>query len=108
MIFLPAIDIRRGRVVRLSQGAAERETVYADDPLAQAERFLEAGARWLHLVDLDRVFGDGSNVAVVGCIARAAEGRAFVQYGGGLRTPDAIAEACHATITGEERCGVSG
>ena len=99
MDILPAIDIRRGRVVRLSQGAADRETVYAEDPLAQAERFLEAGARWLHLVDLDRAFGDGSNVAVVGCIARAAEGRAFVQYGGGLRSPDAIAEALDAGVT---------
>jgi len=96
---LPAIDIRKGRVVRLSQGQAARETVYADDPLAQAERFLDAGARWLHVVDLDRAFGDGSNVAVVGRIARAAEGRAFVQYGGGLRTLEAIAEALDAGVT---------
>jgi phosphoribosylformimino-5-aminoimidazole carboxamide ribotide isomerase len=96
---LPAIDIRRGRVVRLSQGEASRETVYADDPLAQAERFFEAGARWLHVVDLDRAFGDGSNVATVGRIARAAEGRAFAQYGGGLRTPEAISEALDAGVT---------
>ena len=99
MDILPAIDIRRGRVVRLSQGQAARETVYADDPLAQAEQFLDAGARWLHVVDLDRAFGDGSNVAVVGRIARAAEGRAFVQYGGGLRTLEAIAEALDAGVT---------
>ena len=72
MDILPAIDIRKGRVVRLSQGQAARETVYADDPLAQAEQFLDAGAKWLHVVDLDRAFGDGSNVAVVGRIARAA------------------------------------
>jgi len=96
---LPAIDIRKGRVVRLSQGEAARETVYADDPLAQAERFFAAGARWLHVVDLDRAFGEGSNVAAVGCIARAAEGRAFIQYGGGLRTADAIAEALDAGVT---------
>jgi phosphoribosylformimino-5-aminoimidazole carboxamide ribotide isomerase len=95
----PAIDIRKGRVVRLSQGEAARETVYADDPLAQAERFLEVGARWLHVVDLDRAFGDGSNVAVVGRIARAAEGRACVQYGGGLRSLEAIAEALDAGVT---------
>ena len=99
MDILPAIDIRKGRVVRLSQGQAARETVYGDDPLAQAERFLDAGARWLHVVDLDRAFGDGSNVAVVGRIARAAEGRAFVQYGGGLRTLEAIAEALDAGVT---------
>jgi phosphoribosylformimino-5-aminoimidazole carboxamide ribotide isomerase len=96
---LPAIDIRKGRVVRLSQGEAARETVYATDPLAQAELFFAAGARWLHVVDLDRAFGDGSNVATVGGIARAAEGRAFIQYGGGLRTPEAIAEALDAGVT---------
>jgi phosphoribosylformimino-5-aminoimidazole carboxamide ribotide isomerase len=96
---LPAIDIRKGRVVRLSQGEAARETVYADDPLAQAELFLAAGARWLHVVDLDRAFGDGSNVAAVGRIARAAEGRACVQYGGGLRTLEAITEALDAGVT---------
>jgi phosphoribosylformimino-5-aminoimidazole carboxamide ribotide isomerase len=95
----PAIDIRKGRVVRLTQGEAARETVYADDPLAQAERFLAIGARWLHVVDLDRAFGDGSNVAVVGRIARAAEGRACVQYGGGLRSLEAIAEALDAGVT---------
>jgi len=50
-------------------------------------------------VDLDRAFGDGSNVAVVGRIAKAAEGRAFVQYGGGLRTLEAIAEALDAGVT---------
>ncbi|HEX5819349.1 MAG TPA: 1-(5-phosphoribosyl)-5-[(5-phosphoribosylamino)methylideneamino] imidazole-4-carboxamide isomerase [Gemmatimonadales bacterium] len=99
MDILPAIDIRKGRVVRLSQGEAARETVYADDPVAQAELFLAAGARWLHVVDLDRAFGDGSNVATVGRIARAAEGRACVQYGGGLRTLDAISEALDAGVT---------
>ncbi|HEX5632376.1 MAG TPA: 1-(5-phosphoribosyl)-5-[(5-phosphoribosylamino)methylideneamino]imidazole-4-carboxamide isomerase [Gemmatimonadales bacterium] len=98
MDILPAIDIRHGRVVRLSQGAAERETVYADDPVAQAEAFLAAGATWIHVVDLDRAFGDGHNLDAVRRIARAAEGRARIQCGGGLRTLDAVGEALEAGV----------
>ena len=49
----PAIDVREGRVVRLRQGDYAQETRYADDPLSLASRYAEAGARWLHLVDLD-------------------------------------------------------
>jgi phosphoribosylformimino-5-aminoimidazole carboxamide ribonucleotide (ProFAR) isomerase len=59
---LPAIDIRRGRVVRLSQGEATRQTVYGDDPVAVAERFVADGASWIHVVDLDRAFGAGDNL----------------------------------------------
>src|SRR2546428_12279466 len=53
MIVFPAIDLRGGRCVRLYQGAYERETVYGDDPVAVARGFAAAGARWLHVVDLD-------------------------------------------------------
>ena len=53
MIFLPAIDIRDGKAVRLEQGRFEKETVYADDPLEAARSWVEAGARSLHVVDLD-------------------------------------------------------
>src|SRR5262245_49285891 len=59
---LPAIDIRHGRVVRLSQGEATRQTVYGDDPVVVAERFADEGAEWIHVVDLDRAFGDGENL----------------------------------------------
>ena len=65
MDLLPAIDIRSGRVVRLSQGEATRQTVYGEDPLAVAERFAGEGAAWIHLVDLDRAFGEGENLALV-------------------------------------------
>jgi phosphoribosylformimino-5-aminoimidazole carboxamide ribotide isomerase len=95
---LPAIDIRHGRVVRLSQGEAARETVYADDPVAQADAFVEAGASWIHVVDLDRAFGDGHNLEVVRQIAARAAGRARVQCGGGLRTLEAIGEALEAGV----------
>jgi phosphoribosylformimino-5-aminoimidazole carboxamide ribotide isomerase len=86
----PAIDLRAGRVVRLSQGAADRETSYHHDPVAQAEAFANAGARWIHVVDLDRAFGRGDNQAVVAAIARAVAGRVRVQVGGGLRTLGAL------------------
>lgn len=98
MDILPAIDLRHGKVVRLSQGDASRETVYADDAAAQAQAFLAAGATWLHVVDLDRAFGTGENTAAVGAIASAAAGRARVQLGGGLRSLDAIAAALHVGV----------
>ncbi|HET7427657.1 MAG TPA: HisA/HisF-related TIM barrel protein, partial [Gemmatimonadales bacterium] len=82
----PAIDIRHGRVVRLSQGEATRQTVYGEDPVAVAERFAAAGARWIHVVDLDRAFGTGENLDVVARIAAHVAGRVRLQLGGGLRT----------------------
>ncbi len=93
MDLLPAIDIRNGRVVRLSQGERARQTVYGDDPLAVAERFLEQGARWIHLVDLDRAFGTGDNLGVVHLIAERLAGKLQLQLGGGLRNKDLILEA---------------
>jgi phosphoribosylformimino-5-aminoimidazole carboxamide ribotide isomerase len=88
----PAIDIRHGRVVRLSQGEATRQTVYGEDPVAVAERFAEQGATWIHVVDLDRAFGDGENLALVRRIVARAGWRARVQLGGGLRTVDLVRE----------------
>jgi phosphoribosylformimino-5-aminoimidazole carboxamide ribotide isomerase len=83
---LPAIDIRQGRVVRLSQGEATRQTVYGHDPVAVAERLAELGAAWIHVVDLDRAFGEGENLACVRRIALRVGGRVRVQLGGGLRS----------------------
>src|SRR6476646_6313497 len=82
----PAIDIRHGRVGRLSQGEATRQTVYGGDPVAVAERFAEQGAEWIHVVDLDRAFGEGDNLAVVQRIVARAGSRVRVQLGGGLRS----------------------
>ena len=87
MDLLPAIDIRQGRVVRLSQGEATRQTVYGDDPVAIAERFAELGALWIHVVDLDRAFGDGDNLACVRRIADRVGPEVRIQLGGGLRSP---------------------
>lgn len=93
MDLLPAIDIRNGRVVRLSQGERARQTVYGDDPVAIAERFLEQGAQWIHVVDLDRAFGAGDNLAVVHRIAGRVAAKLQLQLGGGLRSQDLIREA---------------
>ena len=83
----PAIDLRAGRVVRLSQGDYAVETVYGDDPVAVAVGFAEAGATWVHVVDLDAArSGDPANRPVVAEIAAALTGRARLQTGGGVRT----------------------
>lgn len=86
MDLLPAIDIRRGRVVRLSQGEATRQTVYGDDPLAVAERFVADGAGWIHVVDLDRAFGTGENLDLIRRIAHRVGSQVRLQLGGGFRS----------------------
>ncbi len=85
----PAIDIRGGKVVRLLQGDYDQQTTYGDDPVAVALSFVEAGAKWIHVVDLDAArSGSPENRAVVAAIARAVAGVAQVQTGGGVRTVD--------------------
>jgi phosphoribosylformimino-5-aminoimidazole carboxamide ribotide isomerase len=83
MELYPAIDLRRGRCVRLYQGDFDQETVYADDPVAVARSFAAAGARWVHVVDLDASRRDGSNRHLVEQVARKAGLQ--VQSGGGVR-----------------------
>ncbi len=90
MDLLPAIDIRSGRVVRLSQGEATRQTVYGTDPIALAQGFADQGARWIHVVDLDRVFGEGDNEEWVRGILDQVRGRVRVQVGGGFRSLDRV------------------
>lgn len=83
----PAIDLRGGQVVRLYQGDYGCETVYGDDPVAVATAFADAGASWVHVVDLDAAkSGAPCNRPVVAQIAAALAGRACVQTGGGVRT----------------------
>ena len=90
MIVIPAIDLRGGNVVRLRHGRPEAETTYGDDPVATARAFTDAGATWLHIVDLDAALGSGDNREMVGDIIDATDAR--VQVGGGLRTLDAARE----------------
>ena len=85
MILLPAVDIRDGRAVRLRQGHFDDETVYADTPLEAARSFVEAGARFLHVVDLDGArAGEPASLGHLERITRELE--VPVQYGGGLRS----------------------
>ncbi len=86
MIVIPAIDLRGGNVVRLLHGRPEAETTYGTDPVATARAFTEAGATWLHLVDLDAALGSGDNREAVGDVIDATSAR--VQVGGGLRSLD--------------------
>ena len=86
MDLYPAIDIRHGRVVRLSQGQATRQTVYGDDPAAVAERFAADGASWVHVVDLDRALGEGDNEAAVRRLVQRVGAHLRVQLGGGFRS----------------------
>jgi phosphoribosylformimino-5-aminoimidazole carboxamide ribotide isomerase len=84
MQVIPAIDIRAGKCVRLLQGQADQQTIYGDDPVAMAQRWVAAGAPLLHIVDLDGAFGGQlQNLAVMQQIVRAVP--VPVQVGGGLR-----------------------
>jgi phosphoribosylformimino-5-aminoimidazole carboxamide ribotide isomerase len=99
MDLYPAIDLRGGRCVRLYQGDFDQETVYGDDPVAQARRFADAGAPWIHVVDLDASRGQGSNREVVTAIA-AAVAPTPVQTGGGVRDGSLLGAGLHRIVLG--------
>ena len=95
MQLYPAIDLRGGRCVRLYQGSYDAETAYSDDPVGQARQFADAGASWLHVVDLDAArTGDPVNLAVIAAIADTVD--VPVQTGGGVRSLDAAAALADA------------
>ena len=95
MIIFPAVDMRRGKCVRLVQGRAEDETVYSEDPLVVARQWCEQGASWLHLVDLDgAMVQDSHNRSIARDIFRALP--IPVQFGGGVRTLSDIRELLEA------------
>jgi phosphoribosylformimino-5-aminoimidazole carboxamide ribotide isomerase len=97
MIIYPAIDIKGGRCVRLTQGRADAETVYAEDPVLVAADFKAAGAQWIHVVDLDGAFsGEPRNFDVVGRIVGLG---LKVQLGGGLRTRAWVDRALESGVT---------
>ena len=89
MKLYPAIDLRGGQVVRLTQGDYDRMTVYGADPCAQARAFLSAGAKYLHVVDLDGAKdGTLSNYDTIAALAE--QGGLFIEVGGGIRTEERI------------------
>ena len=96
MTIYPAIDIKGGRCVRLTQGRADQETVYSSNPADVAAQFRAAGSGWVHVVDLDGAFaGEPANLGVVAEIVKTGM---KVQLGGGLRTRAAVERALSAGV----------
>jgi phosphoribosylformimino-5-aminoimidazole carboxamide ribotide isomerase len=91
----PAIDLRAGRVVRLKEGDPARQTIYGHEPGQTARHWLEAGAHWLHVVNLDGAFGenDASNQEALRSILDATKDfQVRVQFGGGVRSLQQVAQ----------------
>ena len=91
MDILPAIDLRDGKVVRLAQGDYGRQTTYHDDPAAVAAQFVEAGAKWIHMVDLDAArTGTPTNTEAVRAVVGAVGPDVHVELGGGARNTETV------------------
>ena len=98
MDILPAIDLIDGKCVRLIQGEYNKKITYKDDPLAQAKEFCDAGAEWLHIVDLDGAkLGKPMNAEVVARIAKEVPMK--IELGGGVRNEEAIIQLLEAGVT---------
>lgn len=91
-IVYPAIDLRFGKVVRLRQGKGDQQTVFGDDPGAVAKNWIEQGAEWLHVVNLNGAFGEGTeeNESAIAEIVKVGKGRVKIQLGGGIRTIEEV------------------
>ena len=99
MLLIPAIDLKDGQCVRLRQGKMEDNTVFSDDPVAMAGRWVEAGAQRLHIVDLDGAFaGKPKNADVISAIARAYP-EIEIQLGGGIRDEETIVAYLDAGVS---------
>ena len=99
MLIIPAIDLKDGQCVRLRQGLMDDSTVFSDDPVAMAARWVDAGCRRLHLVDLNGAFaGEPVNGEVVTAIAAAYPGLP-IQIGGGIRNLETIEHYVRAGVS---------
>lgn len=99
MNLYPAIDLLGTKVVRLRQGEYGDSTVYGDDPVAVALSFVEQGAQWVHMVDLDAAkTAEPVNRSVIADVAAAVRGAASLQVGGGVRTIDDARELSQAGV----------
>lgn len=97
MIIYPAIDLRGGKVVRLKEGRLDQQTTFSDDPLSVGKAWLDSGAQWLHIVNLDGAFAQANdNLAVMEKIAKFG---GLIQFGGGLRSLADIDRALSAGAT---------
>ncbi|MFZ4826095.1 MAG: 1-(5-phosphoribosyl)-5-[(5-phosphoribosylamino)methylideneamino]imidazole-4-carboxamide isomerase [Phototrophicaceae bacterium] len=98
MIIYPAIDLRGGKVVRLREGDPNQQTIFSEQPLETAQRWIADGAKWIHVVNLDGAFNQANhNLNVLEAIARLS---VSVQFGGGLRS---LADIEHAFERGAQR-----
>lgn len=98
MLYLPAIDLMDGHVVRLQRGDALAKTIYSNDPVAFARKWEQAGGDWLHLVDLDAAFsGTSKNLDAVAAICKAVN--IPCELGGGMRSPKAVEAAFAAGVS---------
>jgi phosphoribosylformimino-5-aminoimidazole carboxamide ribotide isomerase len=97
MIIYPAIDIKDGRVVRLRQGDPNQKTVYSDSPLEVAKRWQDAGAAWLHIVNLDGAFNQQADLFPV--LRQIANRDMNIQFGGGLRSAESVQVAIDGGVT---------
>ena len=91
MLLIPAIDLKDGHCVRLKQGDMDQSTIFGEDPAAIARRWADAGARRLHLVDLNGAFaGQPKNMGAIKAILKEVGGEMPVQLGGGIRDLETI------------------
>jgi len=97
LILLPAVDVADGQAVRLTQGAAGSETTHGD-PLEVARDFVDQGAEWLHLVDIDAAFGRGNNTEVLRRVVNELAGSISVQLSGGIRDEESLERALAAGV----------
>ncbi|MFT8356134.1 MAG: bifunctional 1-(5-phosphoribosyl)-5-((5-phosphoribosylamino)methylideneamino)imidazole-4-carboxamide isomerase/phosphoribosylanthranilate isomerase PriA [Bifidobacterium aquikefiri] len=95
LTLLPAVDVRNGKAVRLRQGASGSETDYGS-PLDAARTWVDAGAAWIHLVDLDAAFGTGNNRSELKAIAKELGSKVHIEMSGGIRDDESLDEALDA------------
>ena len=94
MIIYPAIDLRGGKVVRLREGDPQRQSVFSDDPVATAQAWIDQGAEWIHMVNLDGAFANANeNLPILEAVAKLG---VKLQFGGGLRDMGALRHAHEA------------
>jgi phosphoribosylformimino-5-aminoimidazole carboxamide ribotide isomerase len=93
----PAIDLRSGQVVRLRHGDPDQQTTFSNDPVATGQRWLDAGARWLHVVNLDRAF-DETGTGNWSLLPDLASLPLSIQFGGGIRTLQDVERALSAGV----------
>jgi len=92
LVLLPAVDVASGQAVRLVQGKEGTETAYGS-PIEAAHTWVNQGAEWIHLVDLDAAFGRGSNAGLIAEVVREVHGRVHVELSGGIRDDESLAKA---------------